>query len=144
MRRLGKVCELVDATPEDLLDKARNDLKGLQVSLEDLVTTLESEKKCPGCIKGLIKSVRSWLRYNDVTLTRRIKITNPNATPTIEDEQIPSREELSKILRTSSSRVRVAEALIAFADLRPQSIGNHDGGDGLTVRDLPEPRIEED
>ena len=144
MRRLGRACELLDTTPEDLLEKSRNDLKGLQDSLEDLVTSLEAEKKSPGYIKGLIKSVRSWLRYNDVILTRKIKITNPNATPTIEDEQIPSREELSKILRTSSSRVRVAEALIAFADLRPQSIGNHDGSDGLTVKDLPELRIEED
>ena len=142
MRRLGRVCELLDTTPQDLLDKSRGDVKGLQDSLEDLVTSLESEKKSPGYIKGLIKSVRSWLRYNDVILTRKIKISNPNATPTIEDEQIPSREELSRILRASSSRARVAEALIAFADLRPHSIGNHDGSDGLTVKDFPELRME--
>ena len=144
VRTLGRVCELLDTTPEDLLNGSRVDLKGVQDSLEDLVTRLEFERKSPGYIKGLIKSVRSWLRYNDVILTRKIKISNPNATPTIEDEQIPTREELSRIMRTSSSRGRVAEALIAFADLRPQSLGNHDGSDGLTIKDLPDLRIEAD
>ena len=144
VRRLGRVCELLDTTPQEMLETAKKDLKGFQDSLEDLVTRLESERKSPGYIVGLLKAVRSWLRYNDVKLTRKIKVSNPNATPTIEDEQIPSREELSRILRTSSSRVRVAEVLIAFADLRPQSIGNHDGSDGLTMRDLPELRMERD
>jgi hypothetical protein len=45
-------------------------------------------------------------------------------------------------LRASSSRVRVAAVLIAFADLRPHSLGNHDGSDGLTLGDLPELEIE--
>jgi site-specific recombinase XerD len=142
MRRVGRVCELLNTTPNGLLEKSRSDLKELQDSLEDMVTRLESEKKSSGYIRGLLKSVRSWLRYNDVTLTRKIKISNPNAIPTIEDEQIPSKEELSRILRASSSRVRVAEVLIAFADLRPHSLGNHDGSDGLTLRDFPELEIE--
>ncbi|MGP8070382.1 MAG: hypothetical protein ACLP5V_10880 [Candidatus Bathyarchaeia archaeon] len=53
---------------------------------------------------------------------------NPSATPTIEDEHVPTKGELTRILRTSTPRVRVAEALIAFADLRPESLGDHNGG----------------
>jgi hypothetical protein len=86
--------------------------------------------------------LRSWLRYNDVQLTRKVKVSNPSATPTLEDEEIPSHEELSRILRASSSRVRVAEVLIAFADLRPHTLGNYNGSEGLTLRDFPELRIE--
>ena len=142
VRRLGRVCELLDTTPQEMLETAGKDLKGFQDSLEDLVTTLESERKSPGYIVGLLKAVKSWLRYNDVRLTRRIKVSNPNATPTIEDEQIPSNEELSRIFRASNTRVRVAEVLIAFADLRPQTLGNHDGSDGLMLKDLPELKIE--
>ena len=59
MRRVGRVCELLDTTPKGLLDKSRSDLKGFQDSLEDMVTRLESEKKSPGYIRGLLKSVRS-------------------------------------------------------------------------------------
>lgn len=144
VRRLGRVCELFDTTPQEMLVTAEKDLKGFQDSLEDLVTRLESEHKAPGYILGLLKAVKSWLRYNDIKLTRRIKVSNPTATPTIENEQIPSHEELSKIFRTSNPRVRTAEVLMAFADLRPQSIGNYDGSDGLTMRDLPELRMEGD
>ena len=97
VRRLGRVCELLDTTPQEMLATAEKDLKGFQDSLEDLVTRLESEDKAPGYILGLLKAVKSWLRYNDIKLTRRIKVSNPTATPTIENEQIPSHEELSNI-----------------------------------------------
>jgi len=142
MRRLSRLCELLSTSPQGMVDWTRSDLKGFQDSLEDLVTRLESEGKSPGYILDLLKTVKSWLRYHDLTLKRRIKVSNPNATPTIEDEQIPSKEELSRIFRASNPRVRTAEALIAFADLRPQTLGNHDGSDGLMLKDLPELRIE--
>jgi len=144
LRRLSRMCELLDSTPQGIVDMAKRDMKGFQDSLEDLVTRLESEGKSPGYILDLLKTVKSWLRYHDLTLKRRIKVSNPNATPTIEDEQIPSNEELSRIFRASNARVRVAEVLIAFADLRPQTLGNHDGSDGLMLKDLPELKIEND
>ncbi len=67
---------------------------------------------------------------------------NRNATPTIEDEHIPTQAELARILRDSPPRIRVAEVLMAFAVLRPGIICNHDGSDGLTIGDLPELKIE--
>jgi len=144
LRRLSRLCELLETTPKGMVDKALSDLKGFQDSVEDMVTGLESEGKSPGYILDLIKTVKSWLRYNDVTLTRRIKVSNSTATPTIENEQVPSQEELSRIFRASPPRVRVAEALMAFADLRPETLGNHDGTDGLTLKDLPELKLEEE
>ena len=143
-RRLGKACELLDTTPQGLLKMAQRSTKKLQDTLEDLVTDLEAENKAPGYIQGILKTIKSWLKWNDITLTRRIKVSNASATPTIEDEQIPSQEELSRILRAASPRVRVAVVLMAFADLRPQTIGNHDGSDGLMLKDLPELRIEDE
>ena len=117
-------------------------LKTFQDNLEDLVSRLEEENKAPQYIAGILKNIRSWLRYNDITLTRKIKIRNASSTPTIEDEQVPSQEELARIFRNSSNRARLAETLIAFADLRPESIGNYNGSDGLKLSDLPEVRIE--
>jgi len=71
-------------------------------------------------VAGIMKAVKSWLRYNDVTLTRRIKIDNVDSTPTIENEQIPSQEELSGIFRTLPPRIRVAETWpLPNSDRRP-------------------------
>jgi hypothetical protein len=142
LRRLGRACELLSTDPKGLIRSAGYDLKKFQDSLEDLVSRLEEENKSPGYIVGILKTVRSWLRYNDIVLTRNIKVTNRNATPTIENEQVPTQAELSKILRTSSPRIRVAEALMVFADLRPETIGNHNGTDGLKLKDFPELEIQ--
>jgi hypothetical protein len=141
-RQLGRLCELLSTTPEGMVREAKTSKKRFQDSLEDLVAQLEAEGKSPGYIIGLLKAVRSWLRYNDVILMRGIKVTNRNATPTIENEQVPTQAELARILRISSPRIRVAEALMAFADLRPESIGNFDGSDGLRLKDFPELRME--
>jgi hypothetical protein len=141
LRRLSRACELLDSTPRKLIEKASEDMKGFQDSLQDMVTQLESQGKSPGYILGIVKVVKSWLRQNDIEVTRRIKVSRPSATPTLEDEQIPSKEELSRIFRSSSLRVRAAEVLMAFGDLRPQVLGNHDGSDGLTLGDLPELKI---
>ena len=143
LRRLGKACELLSTNPTEMLEAARIDSKQFQDSLEDLVERLESEGKAPQYIRGFLKTIRSWLRYNDVTLTRKIKISRPSATPTIENEQVPSKGELSRILRTSPLRIKVAVAFMAFADLRPGAIGNIDGSDGLKLGDLPELKIED-
>jgi integrase len=142
LRRLSRLCELLNVTPKGMVKEAKRDLAGFQDAIEDMVARLEDEGKAPGYIADLMKTLKSWLRYNDITLTRRIKIKNSTATPTIEDEKVPSQEELARILRASPPRIKVAISLMAFAGLRPQSIGNYDGSDGLMLKDLPELRIE--
>lgn len=92
-------------------------------------------------IAGLLKNIRSWLSYNDIVLTRKVKISNYLSTQTIENEQVPSQEELARIFRNSSSKVRVAAALLAFAELRLETIGNYNGSDGLKLGDLLELKI---
>jgi len=142
LRRLSKLSELLESTPKAMVEDALEDSKTFQDKLEDMVARLESEHLAPGYISNIMKTARSWLRYNDITLTRKIKISNLSTTPTIEDEQVPSQEELARIFRISPPRVRLAETLIAFSDLRPQSIGNRNGSDGLRLRDLPELKLE--
>ena len=142
LRRLGRVCELFSTDPKKLVRDARSDPKSFQDSLEDLVSRLEEQGKSPGYIVGILKTLRGWLKYNDVVLTRTIKVTNRSATPTIENEQVPTQGELSRILRASSPRIRIPEALMAFGDLRPETIGNYDGTDGLRLKDFPELKIQ--
>jgi hypothetical protein len=112
LRRLVKLCELLSLNSKQMVTKAKKDLAGFQDVLEDVVTKLESEKKSPGYILGILKAIKSWLRYNDITLTRKIKVSHSTVTPTIENEHVPSQEELARILRASPPRVKVAIAQI--------------------------------
>jgi hypothetical protein len=143
LRRLGRACELLELEPKDLFERAKVDPKAFTDSVDDMVSALEGRGMSPGYIEGILKALRSWLRYHDIRLIRKITVTNAGRTPTIEDEQVPSQEELARIFRASSLRVRVAEALIALADLRPEVLGNHRGTDGLRMGDLPELHVSE-
>ena len=99
---------------------------------------MERERKSPGYITTMIKGVRSWLRHNDIECKAKIKITNSTATPSIEDERVPTQEELKNALCYASERARVIISLVAMSGLRLETLGNSTGTDGLTLKDLPE------
>ncbi|MHA1632269.1 MAG: site-specific integrase [Candidatus Freyarchaeota archaeon] len=128
--------------PQDLVNLARRDRRGVENLLLDFVSTLHREGKSPNYINNYLKAVRSWLNFNEVTLIRKIKIGNRNATPTIADERVPTPDELRTILYYASARAKCSIAFMAFSGLRPETLGNMRGSDGLAVKDLPEMRIE--
>jgi hypothetical protein len=114
LRRISRASEILALTPGSMATMARDQKKTFQDVLEDLVAKLLSEGKSTGYVAGIIKAVKSWLRYNDVTLTRKIKGGNVDATPTLENKQIPTQEELSRLIRTSPPRIRLARANARF------------------------------
>ena len=141
-RTLYRFSRLVDLTTSEIVDTAREDRREFENVLLDFVTKLREEGKAPSYIENYITCVRSWLQFNDVELVRKIKIGNTNRTPTIEDERIPSKEELRQIFSYAQERGRCSISFMAFSGLRPQALGNSTGTDGLELRDLPEMEIE--
>jgi len=108
----------------------------------DFVSKLHRDGKSPGYIENYLKAVRSWLEFNGIKLMRKIKIGNRNETPSIAEERVPTRSELRQILNYADERAKCSIALVAFAGLRLQVLGNMDGTDGLRIRDLPDLRVE--
>ncbi len=139
-RRLRGFCNENNISPQELIKLGKNDISSLQNLLEDNVTKFDKEGKAGSYIKSILKSVRSWLSYNDIHLARKIRISGANATPTIENEKIPSTDELKRVINTANNRGRVTIALMSQSGLRPQTLGN--GKDGLKLKDLPDLSIE--
>jgi hypothetical protein len=52
--------------------------------------------------------------------------------------RVPDQKEISEIFDRSSLRTATEISLIAKAGLRPQVLGNHDGTDGLAIKDMPD------
>jgi hypothetical protein len=92
-------------------------------------------------IRNTTKVVKSWLAHNGIQLKRKIRITGAYETPTLNDERVPTKEELKRIFLSGSKQARTACAIIAHAGLRLETLGNYTGYDGLRMRDLPELRI---
>jgi len=144
LRRLSLFCEQNNLTPKELVELGRSNRKELEDLIQDHITKMESEGRSPGYIEGVLKGVKSWLAHNEIELRRRIKIANRGATPSIEDERVPEKNELKTIFMYGDERTRAAACLVAQAGLRLQVIGNEQGSDGLTIGDLPELKVCED
>ena len=74
---------------------------------------------------------------------RKIKISSTGSTPTLQNERVPDGNEMSEIYSRAGLRESAVISLMAKSGLRPQVMGNHDGTDGLRMRDLPDLVIHE-
>ena len=143
LRRLGNFCNNVKLSPRDLVSMGREDLKSLQDLIQDEIERLHSQKYAPQYIRGLLTAVKSWLSFNEVKLVRGFKVANADSTPTLEDERVPTAEELKDVLSRAEPRIKVAISLLAFSGLRLESLAYYRGEDGLRVKDFPEMVIED-
>ena len=144
LRNLGHYCELTNTTPKEILAKARSNEKDFRYEFTDFVRKLEKEGKAGSYIARFKKVILSWLKFNDIRLQLTVNISGENETPTIANERVPNKEELARILRKATSRGRVAIAIMAFSGLRPESLGDYEGTDGLRLGDIKDLRISDE
>ena len=144
LRNLGHYCELTQTNPKEILKKARADEKDFRYEFTDFVRKMEKEGKAGSYIARFKKVILSWLKFNGISLQLTVNISGENETPTIVNERVPSKEELARILRKATSRGRVAIAIMAFSGLRPESLGDYEGTDGLRLGDLKDLHISDE
>ena len=141
LRRLGAFCSHFGLTPKRLVSLGRDEIYNL---LLDYVSDLEESGRAGSYIESALKAVKSWLAHNDLEVKRKIKIRGARDTPTLRDERTPTPEELRRIFLSGDKKARTACVLMAHSGLRPVTLGNYRGTDGLMVRDFPEMKIEKD
>lgn len=142
LRRLGAYCVEMDTDPTEV---ARTDPNKMYRQMTAYVELMEARthlrdghmvRYSPGYIESTLKAIRSWLAYNDIVISRRIRISNAQERPTLVHEQSPSPEQVRQVIRMSNLRSRTAISIMAYAGVRPMVLGNDNGTDGLTVGDI--------
>ena len=139
LRTLGLYCNLAETTPRNILSVARS--KRFRDGFTDFIRRMEKEGKAGSYVERFKKVVLSWTSYNNLEVKLKVNIKGASETPTIANERVPSKDELSKILRMASPRGRVSIAMIAFSGLRPESLGDYLGTDGIRLGDFTEAKI---
>ena len=135
LRNLGLYCEINATTPDKILNDARGG--DLKAQFSDFVRKMEKEVKVGSYIVKFKHAIRNWLNFNDVNASfNGIYISGEYENPTLQNERVPSKDELSRILRKATSRGRVAIAIMAYSGLRPESLSNYEGTDGLRLGDI--------
>ena len=140
LRGMGYYCELNGLTPFAIIEDAKTEK--LRNDFMDFVRKMEKEGKAGSYIARYKKVIRSWLGFNGIDYKVTANIAYENRAPRVEGERIPEKQELSKMMRSASQRARVAMSLLAFSGLRPETLGNAEGNDGLKISDFPEMRID--
>ena len=138
LRRLNLFCDRVGMTPRELAKMGRRDPMKAENTLLDHVSWMEEKGYAPGYTKGMLAAVKSWLEYNHIEIKRKIKIANSDVPVSIQDEKVPDKEQLKKILDAADPRSRAIISMMAFAGVRPQVMGLADRSDGLVLSDLPD------
>ena len=136
LRNFGLWLEYLNRDPESIIAFARDQFEDFKGSMSDQIRLMESKGTMGSSISTSIKALISYLKFNNVIVRLGINIKNENRNLKAEKEIIPSKEELSRILRMATLRERVSISLMAFSGLRPEVLGNIDGAEGLTVGDI--------
>ena len=139
LRTMGLYCDLLGTTPKNILKEARS--KKFRDGFTDFVRKMEKEGKAGSYIERFKKVILSWTSYNNLDAKLKVNIKGSSDTPTIANERVPSKDELSRIVRMASPRGRVSIASLAFSGLRPESLGDYLGTDGIRLGDFTEAKI---
>ncbi len=139
LRTMGLYCALEGTTPKKILAEAKS--KRFRDEFTDFIGKMEKDGKAGSYIERFKKVVLSWSYYNNLGVKLKVNIKGTSETPTIANERIPSKNELSRILRMASPRGRVSIAMMAFSGLRPESLGDYLGTDGIRLADFAEAKV---
>ncbi len=148
LRILARYCRLEDTTPPGIINAYEEDKKAFIDRLMDFIEEQSNgvgnggKPRAASYLKEYLTVLSSWIRHHHLDPPRGIKVGDTGATPTLQDERIPSKEQLRDILHRATPRARAIIALMAFAGLRPQVLGYGNGVDGLRVGDLVDFAIE--
>ena len=134
LRNLGHYCEIENTNPKNIIIEMKEG--NFRDKFFDFVRKLEEEGKAGSYIARFKRVVKSWAKFNEVEIKLNVNIKNENESLTLTNERVPTKEELGRILRMAMPRGRVAISLMAYSGLRPESLGNYEGTDGLRLGDL--------
>ena len=131
LRRLNLFCDRVEMTPHEMARAGRDDPMKAENTLLDHVSWMEEKKYASGYITGMVCAVKSWLDYNHIEIRRKIKVANSDVPVTIQDEKVPDKAQLKKMLDAADPRCRAIISMMAFAGVSPQVMGLADKSDCL-------------
>lgn len=91
-----------------------------------------------GTVANYVSAIKSRMQYDGIPFTRSVKIPHRTYHPTVENEVIPTKDQIISFLRNGKHATQVIIAMIAFTGFRFNVIAD------LRVKDFPEMRITED
>ena len=109
-----------------------DEIKKVQAFVNQMLKRL-----APGTVANYVSAIKSRMQYDGAQFTRNVKIPNRTHHPTVENEVVPTKDQIITFLRNARPATQVIISLIAFLGVRFKVIAD------LRVKDFPEMRIKE-
>ena len=106
------------------------EIKNLQAFVNQML-----KKLAPGTVANYVSAIKNRMQYDGIPFTRNIKIPHRTSHPTVENEVVPTKDQIINFLRKAKHATQVIISLIAFLGFRFKVIAD------LRVKDFPEMRI---
>lgn len=134
-RNIGLFCEKMNLQPDHIL--TLSDSGELSEIFEKFMKQMERDNKMGSYISKYKHAINSFLSYHKKKANKiTTEIFNEGKSSKYNGEKIPLKNELQRILEKATPRGRVIISLMAFSGLRPETIGNYLGNDGLKLKDI--------
>lgn len=139
IQRIGYVCRVFNTTPQEMAKMTSKQASALTL---DVLSRLEEEGKQPTYMQDYVKALKSWYLHNEIQILQKMKLPRRTSATKVSQEQSPVPDQLRRVLNASDQKQKVECALVGFAGLREEVVGNYLGDDGLKVKDFPEIRVD--
>jgi len=125
-------------TIKNLVSNFQKDENNETKKVQNFVNYMLNEKQlAPGTVANYVSAIKNRMQYDSIPFTRNVKIPNRTYHPTVENEVVPTKDQIITFLRNARPATQVIISLIAFLGVRFKVIAD------LRVKDFPEMRITE-
>lgn len=119
---------------QQLISNFKNDQLKETKKLQEFINQM-LKTKAPGSVANYDSAIKSRLRYDGITLTRKIIIPNRTFHPTVANQMVPTKDQIITILRSAKPDTQAIAVLEAFSGFRFKVMSD------LRISDFPEMRI---
>ncbi|NQV40243.1 MAG: site-specific integrase [Nitrosopumilus sp.] len=116
----------------DFKKDENKEIKNVQAFANEMLQRLAG-----GTVANYVSAIKSRMQYDGIPFTRPIKIPNRTYHPTVENEIVPTKDQILSFLTNGKHATQVIISLIAFTGFRFNVIAD------LRIKDFPEMRITE-
>ena len=132
-RNIALFCDHTGIPPDDLLKLSNVKLNDV---FEKFMNGMKKAGKMGSYIAKFKHSINNFQHFSKRSVRVTVDIQNENKSNKYRGEDLPTKPILQSILDSATPRARVIISLMAFSGLRPESIGDYLGNDGIKLKDL--------
>jgi len=140
LRQFGFLLEHLKLSPAEVVSLAKKNPDRLRDLLTRDAAKLKREGKLDSYISKFAEGLKSYFRFHHVSFDGFPSLS-PIRGASLTNEEVPTPDELNRVLERLSLRGRVSALLMAHSGLRPGVLGSYQARAGLTLGDIPDLKL---